>query len=167
MFIVLYLRYGGVQRGRTKNTLKKLGQLFLLHLFMPFLLVYAFFSLVRGFDLLNYSGISNTKLMTIWNHLHVPVVSYIVDLFNFFVLCSVMIWTCVTITDSYADTSAAEVKSNICLLNFSFLVMHFPSLSHVWHLYGLYALFSIKWVCLLKLFDWVNKYFNGNPSYNG
>ena len=110
MVIVLYLRYGGVQRGRTKNTLKKLGQLFLLHLFMPFLLVYAFFSLVRGFDLLNYAGISNTKLMTIWNHLHVPVVSYIVDLFNFFVLCSVMIWTCVTITDSYADTSAAEVK---------------------------------------------------------
>ena len=104
------VRYGGVQRGRTKNTLKKLGHLFMYHLFMPFILIYAFFSLLRGFKLIEYNGINNTRLMTIWNNLHVPVVSYIVDLFNFFVLCTVMTWTCLTITESYADTSWAEVR---------------------------------------------------------
>lgn len=107
--------YGGVQRGRTKNTLKKLGHLFMYHLFMPFILIYAFFSLLQGFKLIEYNGINNTRLMTIWNNLHVPVVSYIVDLFNFFVLCTVMTWTCLTITESYADTSWAEIVLWMCL----------------------------------------------------
>lgn len=112
--------YGGVQRGRVSNTIMKMFYLLLYHLFMPFVLLYFFIQFLRGFDLLSFTGITHTRLMTEWRKLHVPVVSYVVDFFNFFVLIVVMIWTCLSEQDYSSDSSfGSEVYKFRYLINFN------------------------------------------------
>ena len=98
-------RYGGVQRGRTTNTCMKLMTLLLLHIIFPFFLLHSIYIFASNFNLASYTNFGNTRPMTLWRSLHVPVVSFVVDFFNFLVMIVIMIATCVTGSSTSDDSN--------------------------------------------------------------